>query len=74
VKKAKKNVKQMVAEEACKDGKYEDVSVLGLPDESQKEYQKMYETMKDAQKWKLQSGKVVEDVLYRHGCCQKLEG
>ncbi|GET62742.1 C2H2-type zinc finger transcription factor [Rhizophagus irregularis DAOM 181602=DAOM 197198] len=53
-----------------------DIDVSGatgakLTDASKTEYKKMYENMDETLKWRLKSGRYVEDVIYEFGCsCQ----
>jgi len=53
-----------------------DINVSGttgarLTDDSRTEYEKMYENMREELKWRLKSGRCVEDVIYEFGCsCQ----
>ncbi|CAG8854729.1 10109_t:CDS:2, partial [Gigaspora margarita] len=44
-----------------------------LTDASRTEYQKMYESMKEELKWRLKSGRCVEDVIYEFGCLHQFE-
>ncbi|CAG8579004.1 568_t:CDS:10 [Paraglomus brasilianum] len=60
------------------DAEEANISVSGitgerLTDASMKEYTQQYEDMDDKYKWKLESGRRVEDVLYEFGCSRQFE-